>query len=403
MHMLRLGEKAVFILIVMLSIFGPLSTDMYLSGLPEMIDYFGTNETVISITLYGFMVFMALGCLVLGPISDKYGRRPVLIFSMAVYIFGSIGCCLTSNIWVMILFRIIQAVGGGGAIALSVALIKDYFVGDKLGKALSLTAVIGVLGPILAPIIGTILIETVDWQATFWAPALVSSICLIMAFMLPGDIPTEKFSGSVAGSLKSMFGIFGNRDFFSFMVLVCIFILPFMAYLAVSSYIYQDMFGVSAGAYSLFLAASMIIGIVCMTVFQKFIGRLGNRVTLWILLCIGAMDTILIPTVGSINEYLFMLSMVPAIFLITTFRSFGYNILLNQRDYSSGSVSSVLNFTTFMLGFVGMMIGSMPWGNFIYGITFCAGISSVIFFAIWAYTVKKGTTVRGIDGVSRDS
>ena len=99
---IRLGRRPLMLLIIILSMFGPISTDMYLSGLPRMIEDFQTTESVMNMSLYLFMLVLAFSILVLGPMGDKYGRRKVLVFSLAIYAVSNIACCFTQDVWIFI-------------------------------------------------------------------------------------------------------------------------------------------------------------------------------------------------------------------------------------------------------------------------------------------------------------
>jgi len=112
-----LGDKGLIILIALLSAFVPLSTDLYLPALPGMGDYFGVSATLTNLTLILFFIFFSLGLLFWGPLSDKYGRRPVLLAGLALYIAASLGCAASGAIWHLIVFRILQAAGGSAASA----------------------------------------------------------------------------------------------------------------------------------------------------------------------------------------------------------------------------------------------------------------------------------------------
>ena len=133
---MRMSDGVLVVLIIMLGIFAPLSTDMFLPALDEMVEFFGTTESTMSMALYMFMLFLAFGVLFLGPVSDKYGRRNVLIVSMALYIAASIACSIVPTIELMILSRMLQAVGAGGGMATSVALVRDCFDGSKRKRVL---------------------------------------------------------------------------------------------------------------------------------------------------------------------------------------------------------------------------------------------------------------------------
>ena len=99
------------VLILLLSIFGPLSTDMYLSALQQMVGDFDTTEAIMNMSLYMFMLMLSFSLLFLGPISDKYGRRRILLITMAIYVVSNAACCFVTNIWVFIALRMIQAFG----------------------------------------------------------------------------------------------------------------------------------------------------------------------------------------------------------------------------------------------------------------------------------------------------
>ncbi|MFA7199468.1 MAG: MFS transporter, partial [Methanoculleus sp.] len=114
-----LGDRGLIVLIALLSAFVPLSTDLYLPALPGMGDYFGVSASETNLTLILFFLFFSLGLLFWGPLSDKYGRRPVLLTGLALYIAASIGCAASLDIWHLIAFRILQAVGGSAAAAVA--------------------------------------------------------------------------------------------------------------------------------------------------------------------------------------------------------------------------------------------------------------------------------------------
>ncbi|MBO4798423.1 MAG: MFS transporter [Candidatus Methanomethylophilaceae archaeon] len=257
----RLGRRPLMLLIILLSMFGPISTDMYLSGLPVMISDFGTSESVLNMSLYLFMLVLAFGILILGPLADKYGRRKVLSASLAVYALANIACCFTDDVRIFIALRMIQAAGGGGALTAAFALIKDCFTGNDMRSVLSVTAAIGILGPILAPVIGTLLIGIGGWRATFWFPAGTALFCLFLGYFLPAALPFERYAGSIAGTFSRLGAVAANRSFLLFMLMMCTFTGSQLAYISVSSYVYQDGFGLSAAEYSLVLASACIAGL----------------------------------------------------------------------------------------------------------------------------------------------
>ena len=262
MEDMRLGKIPLIILILMLSIFGPLSTDMYLSGLPQMVIDFGTNEATMNMSLYMFMLVLSFSILFMGPLSDKYGRKRLLLITMFIYVVSNAACCFVENIWIFIALRMIQAFGSAGALVSAFALIKDCFEGRERGRVLSVVAILGILGPIMSPVIGTILINSFGWHSTFAAPAAVAAVCMILGMMLPSSLPVERLEGSVVDSVKKLSEVVRDKGFTMFMLMICIFTASQLAYISVSSYIYQSTFGLTMTEYSLALGAACILGLV---------------------------------------------------------------------------------------------------------------------------------------------
>ena len=391
----RLGRRPLMLLIIILSMFGPISTDMYLSGLPKMIEDFQTTESVMNMSLYLFMLVLAFSILILGPMGDKYGRRKVLAFSLAIYAVSNIACCFTQDVWIFIALRMIQAVGGGGALTAAFALIKDCFTGNDMKSVLSITAAIGILGPILAPVIGTLLINQAGWRATFWAPASISLFCLAMSLLLPGNIPLDRYKGTVLGSLTRLGAVTKNRSFLLFMLMMCTFTGSQLAYISVSSYVYQDGFGLGTTEYSLVLAMSCILGLVIARIEDH--RNVTPKKRLVFIISMGLLSLTMMCIVAPMHWTLFMLSIVPCCAITITARSFGFGILMNQHDGDNGSVSAMLNFTTFMFAFVGMVIASsFPADLFIYGVATMLAICCSVFLGSWALLRARGYGLKGL-------
>ncbi len=391
-----LGRRTLLLLIILLSLFGPISTDMFLSALPDMVTEFGTTEAVMSMIMYLFMLSLAVSVLILGPLSDKYGRRIVLSASLIVYIATSFLCCLATDVWTLIALRVVQAVGGAGSICISMALIKDCFKGREMGQALSITAALGILGPILAPIVGTVLINALDWRATFWAPALIALLCLVLTMGIPRELPLERYQGTIAGSLGNLVSLVRDRDFTAFAVMMTVFSLTLLAYISVSSYIYQETFGLSSTHYSMCLAATMIAGILLATLIKRIGERRGNLFMVGSFLVLGLLCFLMLSLIAPIHWALFLASMIPCTAIPTMTRSFGFGILLNQRENDSGAISSVLNFGTFGFACIGMVIATLPWPSFIVGLSACALLCCTVFAVLWVYVRNRGYRIKGL-------
>lgn len=393
-----LGRASTVVLIVLLSLLGPLTTDMYLPGMPEMVAYFGTSESVLSMTLYVYMLVQAVGVLFMGPLSDKYGRRKVLLASMAVYIVASAGCCFAPNIWALVAFRALEALGAAGGMCLSVALIKDCFSGREMTFVLSLSSALIVLGPILAPIVGSFVIGAFDWTATFWVLTIVSLVCLAMTLGVPSDLPKERSEGTLADSLREIRTVTRNRDFTAFTILATVFMFAQLAFISVSTYIYQDGFGLSSTAYSLALAGTMVGGIVVMAALQGRLTRCRTAVTLGALLGLAVVSLVAMAAFGSTSWAALMVSLMPFAGSVMIARSYGFNVLMSQPGYPGGAVSSLVNFSTFAFSTIGIALASQSWDSYIDGLTVILLASCVIYAVMWVYIARRGYRLQGLTG-----
>ncbi len=395
---MKMSDGLLIVLIILLGVFAPLSTDMFLPAMDEMVIYFGTSESVFSMTMYMFMLFLAIGILFLGPVSDKYGRRNVLLVSLALYIVASFLCSIVDSIELMVLSRIVQSIGAGGAMATSVALIRDCFDGERRAKVLTIVAVIGVLGPVIAPVLGQAIIWMMDWKATFWVPALVAGICVLLSLMLPANIPVERYKGSILGTVGTVLPILKNGDFRRFTIMMNMITFCILAYVSVSEYIYKDKgFGVG-DAYSLYLASAMILGVAIMLIVERFGKRLGNKGHITVMFAFILLGTAIMWTVGGMHPLLFLAGIVPIVAASSMARSFGFNILLNQDVGNSGAISSVLNFIHFIFATLGMIVVvNLPFDSYVTSVAFCFLIYLVVYTVLWALMRFRGTTLKGLE------
>ena len=388
----------IIVLITLLTVIGPLSTDMYLPGLPEIVQYFGTTEAILNITLYGFLLAQAVAIAVVGPLSDKIGRKPILIGSIIVYTASSLLCGIVPNVETFIVLRILQGLGVGGFIVISTALVKDCFAEKLRDRVLTLTAIFSVLGPLIAPILGTFLIKAVNWQSSLVFPGFVTIVALIIALFMNESLPpNEKLNESIPKVIGHLFAILKDRKFTLFLISMGIWFFPFMSFLAVSSYIFEGTFGMMEIQYSLFLVANSISGTLGMVIIQKLSGKIRKTIIATIIIALGTASGILLMTVGGTSALVCLLCFIPTAIAAIGSRPFSLGILLGQRDGDTGSVSSVFNFVLTFLGCLGMFAATLPWPSHIFGLGACVLIAAVISIAAWIALHKGGIGLKGLN------
>lgn len=209
-----MNKHFIIVLIAFMNMIVPLSLDMYLPAVPHMTAAFNTTESTVNLTLVGFFFFMAIGTLIFGPLSDKYGRRGLLVAGTLVYTIFSAACALATSIWLLIIARVLQALGAGCMVAISTAMIKDCFDRRTRNTILAVVQAMAVIAPMLAPIVGAFIVTHAGWRATFAVLAVLGAGCTISLVFLKETLAAEdRYTGSLAGSLGLLIDVGRNPGF----------------------------------------------------------------------------------------------------------------------------------------------------------------------------------------------
>mgnify|MGYP003571344970 CR=1 FL=1 len=383
-----LSAKAMIGFITFMNMYPPLSTDMYLPALPEIGKYFATSEFLVGLTLTIFFLVFAVSMVLCGPLSDKYGRRPILLFGTVTYTVASLACVLPPNIYVLLVGRFFQGFGSGAVITVSTALIKDCFRGKVMTKILVITQALGVIGPMAAPLVGGVLLRFTDWHGAFWTLTALGIINLILALLLTETLPAEKrFQGKVLSSLSLLASFAKQKSFMMTLIMFALLSLPFMAYLSVSSFVYIENFKLSAQEYSYFFAANASISILGSMMYLRLKKNLLPSKILQLCFAVSIISGLLVLFPGHLNAFAFLLSFLPFTAIGALARPFSMEILLNKAKENVGTASSMINFVPNLFGSIGMALGTLPWGDFIDGLGII--ILSATLLSIFMYKLNN--------------
>lgn len=226
---------------------GPFFTDMYLSAMPQVARELQTNLT--QLTLGGFMLGMALGQLVIGPVSDRFGRKPFLLAGAVVAAIASVVCAISPQIWILIIARIVVGIGAGACVVLARTVVSDLTKGAEAAAAFSLMMMIQGLAPVIAPIIGGLLSELIGWRGIFWVLVGVAVLQLGAAVLVPESLPPAKRFRS--NKFKEFGVLITKRQFVGFLFAFVFSFGVLFSYISASSFVFQEHFGLSALHYSL--------------------------------------------------------------------------------------------------------------------------------------------------------
>jgi DHA1 family bicyclomycin/chloramphenicol resistance-like MFS transporter len=261
-----------------LSIFGPLCIDMYLPALPRISGDLHASTSSVQLSVTGCLIGIAVGQLLIGPISDRKGRRGPLFLGLGLFILSSLACSAASSVYLLDAGRFVQGVGGAAGIVISRAIVRDLFEGPTAARFFSTLMLVTGLGPIIAPQIGAVILRFTTWRGIFLALAISGSVLLVVAFVkVPETLPVKRrHSGGMRSIVATMAEVGRDRIFVGYAVVATLGFGAILAYISGSTFILQGMYGISPqlfGAIFGLNAAGMVVGA---QINGHFVHRLGS-------------------------------------------------------------------------------------------------------------------------------
>lgn len=247
----------------MLTAFGPFVTDFYLPVLPEMTGYFHTTPALASMSLTAGMIGFAAGQLFIGPLTDKYGRKRILVGSMLLFVVASLLCIFSGDIFMFNALRGLQGLAGAGGIVIAKSMSADMYTGRELASFMALLGAINGIAPVCAPVVGGLMAGVTSWTGVFAVILAVGLVLMVCSMFLPETLqPANRIRKSVIKVYGNLFRVFRNSRFtLSVMAeMACFFM--FFAYIASSPFIMQQVYHLSPLGYSLcFGLNALMIGV----------------------------------------------------------------------------------------------------------------------------------------------
>ena len=382
--MQKTNSKAFLVILLgVLSAFGPFVVDLYLPSLPQLAQFFDTTASMTQLTLTTAMIGLAVGQLLLGPMSDKFGRKKPLIISLLIYIISTILLIFSPNIETMIVLRAVQGLSSAGSVVISRAVATDLYRGREMTRFFGLLMTINGIAPIISPILGSLLLEYIGWKGVFFFLAIIGIVVLLFCLRLKESLIIEKrLKGSVLSTFFTFGKIIKNRMFMSYVGIESFLLATMFAYISASPFILQSFYGLSAFTFSLCFGANgaaLVIG-------ANIGGKLSNRTALSFgvlgfgIVVLYTISTLIIHPNWFLVEIGFFLMLL---MMGLTFPAISSLAMESERQYA-GSASALLGFTPFFLG--GIVSPLVGIGNIFYAtalvILVCAFISLIIYFLI---------------------
>jgi len=343
------------VVLALLTAIAPLATDMYLPGFPSIERDLGASASAVQLSLTTFLIGIAAGQLLIGTLSDQWGRRRLLIWGTIICALAGAGCALAPNILTLSALRFLQGFSGAAGIVLSRAVIADRARGITLTHLFGVLMTIQGLGPVLAPLFGGTLVDTLGWRGVFWAITALTAvmICGVLA-AVPETLPIgSRHAGGFTILRRELWTVLQNRNYLGYSLSNAFAFGTMMAYLSASSFVLQDILGLSTIKYSVVVAinACGLIGTIACS------AMLARRFPTYLQLRIAATVLALISILLLVDVAVVHLPLWPTLILLFAIMCAEGFILNNAASlatseavHAAGTGSAFLGAAQFALG-----------------------------------------------------
>jgi DHA1 family bicyclomycin/chloramphenicol resistance-like MFS transporter len=337
-----------------LAAFGPLSMDTYLSALPAIGDDLDASAASVQLTVTACLLGLASGQLVVGPLSDRLGRRRPLLVGLAAYTLASLLCAAAPTVWALIALRLAQGLCGAAGIVIARAIVRDLHEGVAAARAFGLILVVTGLAPILAPVVGAGVLHVTSWRGIFVALAGAGALIgLAAAVALPESLPrARRRSDGLRRTLFVFGGLLRNRWFVGYGLASGFVFGAMFAYIAGSPFVLQDIYGVSPLGFGLLFGLNALGIIIASILSSRLVGRVPPRSLLFVGLvqaCAGAALLVLaiVLDLGVVVVCAALFTTVSSVGLVSPNAT---ALALADHPETAGSASALLGLMQFVVG-----------------------------------------------------
>ncbi|MEV6291041.1 multidrug effflux MFS transporter [Streptomyces sp. NPDC051896] len=338
----------------------PLAMDMYLPSLPEVTRSLHAPAAPVQLTLTACLLGMALGQLVVGPMSDRWGRRRPLLAGLAVYLLATALCALAPNVETLVAFRLAQGLAGAAGIVIARAVVRDLYDGVAMARFFSTLMLVSGVAPIVAPLIGGQILRVTDWRGVFVVLTVVGVLLAALVWLrLPETLPpAERHDGGVHAALRAMRGLLADLPFSGYMLAGGFAFAALFAYISASPFVIQEIYGASPQTFSLLFGLNSVGLVAAGQVNGKL---LVGRVALEKVLACGlavivlAATALLLMSTGALGE-VGLPPIAAALFVLMSAMGItlpnAQTLALLRTRHAAGSASALLGTSSFLVGAV---------------------------------------------------
>ena len=346
------GLSPIFIVVLaLLTAIAPLATDMYLAALPAVAEDLNTTSTNASLTLSAFMVGMALGQLVVGPLSDKTGRRKPLLIGAVICFIATVACGFAPNIELLIFARFMMGFTGSIGAVLARSIVADTTEGLATAKLMGVMMMINGFAPVLAPLFGGWVLSWGSWRDIFHVLGVVTAIMMLgVVFVVKETLPVEeRYQGTALSVYSELPQVFKVRRYMGFMLTMCFAFGALFSYISGSTFVLQKILGLSETQFTIVFGVNSLGIVLFSAIATKLVGRVAQRR----IVNTGVVSLLVVSVLLTIS-FLVGISLVPTLFLLTSSCGLIFGnasaLALNEARHMAGSASAVMGTVQALLG-----------------------------------------------------
>ncbi|MFI8593346.1 multidrug effflux MFS transporter [Microbacterium sp. NPDC078428] len=386
------GRRLLYVILLgALTALGPFTIDLYLPAFPVLETDFDTTAAAIQLTLTGTMLGFGLGQLLVGPLSDKVGRRIPLLAVTALHVVSSVAAALAPTLETLGITRVLMGAGAAAGGVVAMAIVRDLFGGRRLVVMLSRLALVSGVAPVVAPLIGSGLLLVMPWRGLFVVLAIYGAVMLVAALIfIPETLPRERRSERGTTTVWQRYGsVLTDRVFLGVLVIGGMTFSGLFSYLSASSFLFQESFGFDAQQYGLLFAVNSIGLVIGVQVASRLAARFGPQ---WVLAYSTAMlfvSAVAIIVFDQLGLGLWGILIPLFVFMVTCGFTFpcAQVLALDRHGKAAGTAASLLGAVNFgVAGLVSPVVGWLSADSAITGTTMAAvmaGCAVIGILALW--------------------